>query len=199
MTSTSRHLAGPAAPPEAGVLDLLVAVGTDVHRFDRLMGWLEEWHERRPVKLRVLVQHGQSRAPRIPGATPFLAHDLLGDAMARARVVLTHGGPASITEARRHGHVPVVVARDPAYGEHVDDHQMLFVARMAQLGLIRRCTTAGELVATIEQALTDPAAPVAGVDGDPEADRAAAVARVGQIVDGLVAGGRNRRGFGRRR
>ncbi len=29
---------------EASAPSVLVVVGTDVHRFDRLMGWLEQWH-----------------------------------------------------------------------------------------------------------------------------------------------------------
>jgi UDP-N-acetylglucosamine transferase subunit ALG13 len=178
-------------------LDVLAVVGTDVHRFDRLMDWLEGWYAARRDRPAMLVQHGSSRAPAIPGATAFLEHDRLTDAMARARVVVTHGGPASITEARRHGHVPVVVARDPAYGEHVDDHQLLFAARMAALGVVRLCATAGELAGSLELGLEDPATltTTAGA-GDPEA-RAAAVARVGRIVDDLVAT-RGRRGGSRR-
>ncbi len=168
---------------------VLVSVGTDVHRFDRLMGWLESWHAGCPEPPTVLVQHGRSRAPAIPGAVPFLGHDELDAAMAGARVVVTHGGPASITEARRHGHVPVVVARDPAYAEHVDDHQMLFAARMAGLGLIRLCATADELSAALRDGLDDTVRR-GGHDG--ASARAAAVAEVGRIVDGLVAAKRGR-------
>jgi UDP-N-acetylglucosamine transferase subunit ALG13 len=169
-------------------LDVLASVGTDVHRFDRLMTWLERWHATRPAPPAMLVQHGSSRAPAIPGATAFLDHDSLGDAMGRARVVVTHGGPASITEARRHGHCPVVVARDPAYAEHVDDHQLLFTARLARLGLIRLCATAEDLGAAIDETTSG-----AGSRPEPAVSRADAAIRVGRIVDDLVAIRRRRR------
>lgn len=172
--------------------DVLVSVGTDVHRFDRLMGWLETWHAAHAGDLTMIVQHGSSRAPGIPGATPFLGHDELDAAMASARAVVTHGGPASITEARRHGHVPIVVARNPAYDEHVDDHQMLFTARMAGLGLIRLCAAQEELAAALDESLSGAGRPGSTATGDPSAARAAAVAAVGRIVDDLMAAQRRR-------
>ncbi|GIE98570.1 glycosyltransferase [Paractinoplanes rishiriensis] len=172
--------------------DVLVSVGTDVHRFDRLMDWIETWYAALADRPSLLLQHGRSRAPAIPGAVPFLDHDALGAAMAGARVVVTHGGPASITEARRHGHLPVVVARDPAYGEHVDDHQMLFTARMAGAGLIRLCTTAGELTDALSEGLARSGAAGDRGTGDAAEARAAAVAAVGRIVDDLVASRRQR-------
>jgi UDP-N-acetylglucosamine transferase subunit ALG13 len=185
-----RYRSGPAGRAEVATktLDVLVAVGTDAHRFDRLMDWLQEWYASRPDRPSVLVQYGSSRAPEVPGATPFLEHDKLVQAMARAQVVVTHGGPASIAEARRHGHMPIVVARDPVYGEHVDDHQILFATRMAAQGDIRVCTTSEELGEALERGLADPAMLTATDRGtDPAAARAAAVAKVGRIVDDLIA------------
>jgi UDP-N-acetylglucosamine transferase subunit ALG13 len=192
-----RQLALATVP--ARTLAVLVAVGTDAHRFDRLMDWLETWYAARPDRPTMLVQHGSSRGPAIPGAMPFLAHEGLLRAMAEARIVVTHGGPATITEARRHGHVPIVVARDPAYQEHVDDHQMRFAARMAGRGVIRLCTTAGELSASLERGLAYPEGlTVDGDAGNSAAARAAAVAQVGRIVDDLIAA-RGRRFGGPRR
>jgi UDP-N-acetylglucosamine transferase subunit ALG13 len=203
MTDTRRavHIPAQAVPAEVAsrALAVLVVVGTDVHRFDRLMDWLETWHASRPDRPRMIVQHGSSRAPALAGAAPFLPHDRLAEAMAQAQAVVTHGGPASIAEARRHGHVPIVVPRDPAHHEHVDDHQQLFAARLARLGVIRRCTSAADLRTALDEALAGPAGPVADIEAGTAADaRAAAVARVGRIVDDLVAG-RGRRASGRRR
>lgn len=48
-----------------------------------------------------------------------------------ARVIVTHGGPASITLAFSVGRRPIVVPRDPSRGEHVDDHQIRFARWIA--------------------------------------------------------------------
>jgi UDP-N-acetylglucosamine transferase subunit ALG13 len=60
------------------------------------------------------------------------AYDALVSMMDDASAVVTHGGPASIAMALAAGHVPVVVPRNPSFGEHVDDHQMRFAAWFAK-------------------------------------------------------------------
>jgi UDP-N-acetylglucosamine transferase subunit ALG13 len=106
---------------------ILVTVGTHEQPFDRLvsaaagLAALDE----------VLVQRGVSRvAPAGCEVVDQLAPDALADAMRRARVVIAHAGPATLFEAGDAGHVPIVVPRDPAFGEHVDDHQLRFARRL---------------------------------------------------------------------
>ncbi|HET8681533.1 MAG TPA: glycosyltransferase [Micromonosporaceae bacterium] len=162
---------------------VLVVVGTDVHPFDRLTSWLERWS---PGPARLLVQYGHGRRPALAGATAFLDHDELRRVMTEAALVVSHGGPATITEARRTGHLPIVVPRDPARGEHVDNHQQLFARRMAAAGLVHLCESEPELTTALDLGVADPAR--FSLDGDAPggAGRAEAVARVGRIVEELV-------------
>ncbi|MET8042326.1 glycosyltransferase [Micromonospora sp. NPDC005215] len=170
-----------------GQLRLLVAVGTDKHPFDRLVDWLAQWHAQAPDPVGLTMQHGHTSAPHLPGAVPFLGHDALQQAMDEADLVVCHGGPATILEARRHGHLPIVVPRDPARGEHVDDHQLLFARRLGAAGLVALCETREALHGALADGLADPSR--YAVAADPQAHEAqrAAVARVGRIVDDLVA------------
>ncbi|WNM42982.1 glycosyltransferase [Micromonospora halotolerans] len=177
---------------------MLVVVGTDVHRFDRLVGWLERWHAGRPG-VRLVLQYGHSHPPALPEATPFLGHEELQRAMAEATLVVSHGGPATITEARRTGHLPIVVPRDPSHDEHVDNHQQLFSRRLGAAGMVRLCESEAELVAALDEGLADPARFVLAADPDRPDPRAEAVARVGAVIDGLVAGRASQRAGGRRR
>ena len=165
---------------------VLVVVGTDVHRFDRLVGWLERWHAARPG-VRLVLQYGHSRPPALPEATPFLGHEELQRAMAEATLVVSHGGPATITEARRTGHLPIVVPRDPAHDEHVDNHQQLFSRRLGAAGMVRLCETEAELLAALDEGLADPGRFVLAADPGRPDPRAEAVARVGAVIDDLVA------------
>lgn len=177
---------------------VLVAVGTDKHPFDRLFHWLERWYERRADRPRLVVQFGSSRPPGLPGTVQFLDHSGLIAAMAAATLVVTHAGPATLTEARRAGHLPIVVARDPRHGEHVDDHQLLFARRLARAGMIKQCGDSAELAAAIEAGLAEPDLHQLGADPADGAARAQAVHRVGQIVERLVrqhADNRHRTGF----
>lgn len=178
---------------------VLAVVGTDVHRFDRMVDWLERWHAGRAAEVRLVLQYGHSRTPRLPEAAAFLGHEELQRAMAEATVVISHGGPATITEARRNGHLPIVVPRDPEHGEHVDNHQQLFARRLGAAGMVRLCESEAELVAALAEGMADPSRFVLTADPDRPDPRAEAVARVGRVIDDLVAARTRQRVGGRRR
>ncbi|RIV37872.1 glycosyltransferase [Micromonospora radicis] len=172
---------------------LLAAVGTDKHRFDRLVEWLRQWHDEVPGAVALTVQHGHTPVTGLPDAVPFLGHAELQTAMAQADLVVCHGGPATILEARRHGHLPIVVPRDPAHGEHVDDHQQLFARRLGAAGLIVLCESRQELRDALDAGLTDPGRYAVTVDAAAADGQRAAVRRVGVIVEELVAVAAQRR------
>lgn len=139
---------------------VVVSTGTDHHQFDRLMGWLGQWLPTQE-DTELWVQHGSS-VP-VPGGrnVGFLDYGTLQDWFATADVVVLQGGPGGIVEALRHGHIPVAVPRLARLGEVVDDHQVAFVRRMSDQGLVRSAESSDELAA----ALADPAlVRQAGVD-----------------------------------
>lgn len=135
--------------------DVVVSVGTDHHAFDRLVRWVDDYARRHP-DLRVLVQHGHSTAPSRATGSPFLPGNELSEAMGHAGAVVCHGGPGTVIQARSAGRLPIVVARDPELDEHVDDHQLLFIDRLEEAGRARACSTAQQLHALIDKALSSP-------------------------------------------
>lgn len=171
---------------------VLVAVGTDAHPFDRLIDWLEGWYAGMTGQVSMVVQYGRSRTPRIPGAVDFLDHAELQRVMARAAVVVCHGGPATILEARQHGRLPIVVPRDPRLREHVDDHQQRFVRRLAAAGMVTLCESQESLTTALDIGIRQPAAYAVPVNRD-RREAQAAVAHVGRIVDDLIAARHRRR------
>jgi UDP-N-acetylglucosamine transferase subunit ALG13 len=170
---------------------LLVTVGTDHHPFARLLDWVGRWSAAHP-SWQVEVQHGASPAPGYGHAFAFCEHAELQRLLAAADVVVTHGGPATISQARAAGHAPVVVPRQPALGEHVDDHQVLFARRLAAAGVVHLAETEAALGPALDAARAGPGArrPAAGGLQVPPG-----VVQVGLVVEQLVAGRRR----GRRR
>lgn len=85
---------------------------------------------------RVVVQGGRSRC-RLERAelVEFLAYDELVALVAEARIVVTHAGAGSVLLALGRGKRPVLVPRLQRHGEAVDDHQVQFGLRLADLGL----------------------------------------------------------------
>lgn len=142
-----------AAPADAPKR-VLVLLGTDFHRFDRLVHWCDTWIAgQSPASVRCVVQYGSALPPNRADGVAFFSAQELAAQIRQADVVVCHGGPATITECRHAGHLPIVVPRDASLGEHVDDHQMLFAARMDKAGLVRVARTEGELFAVLEAAL----------------------------------------------
>ena len=163
---------------------ILVTVGTDHHPFDRLIDWVDGWWERHDHDgVELVVQHGTTTAPRLAPATPFLDRDDLDDLLARSRAVVCHGGPATIMEARAAGIHPIVVARDPRWGEHVDDHQLRFAGQLAADGLITPAHVRDDLFTALDRAVADPKSYRLAASGN---DVSHAVERFGQIVDEVL-------------
>jgi UDP-N-acetylglucosamine transferase subunit ALG13 len=160
---------------------VFVSVGTDHHPFDRLVRWVDAWL---PEGVQCVVQHGTSAPPRRAEGVDYLDHGALTSLLDEAAVVVCHGGPTTITESRRHGRRPIVVPRSPAQGEHVDDHQQRFCARMGAKGLISRTDDEDAFRALMDRALADPdefAVPAHG------GDVAESVARFGDLVADLLS------------
>jgi UDP-N-acetylglucosamine transferase subunit ALG13 len=163
---------------------VFVTVGTDHHPFDRLVAWTDAWMASgRAGTAACLIQTGTSKPPMQAEGRDYLRYDEMVDAMTRAVAVVCHGGPATIMDARRVGKVPIVIPRAHRLGEHVDDHQQHFAARMAEAGQIHLARSEEELHALLDRALADPAGFAVTEQDDAVAE---AVARFEDLVDALV-------------
>jgi UDP-N-acetylglucosamine transferase subunit ALG13 len=158
-----------------------VLLGTDCHRFDRLVEWVRElaWDPRTEW----FVQHGCT--PLLPGlqGQPLLESFELERLLGRADAVVTHGGPGLIMESRSHGHLPVVVPRDPARQEHVDAHQQQFVARIGAAGLCIPVDGPGALGSAVDRA-------IAAGRSDNRRPTSGLAVQVAGLVEALVKDGR---------
>ncbi|MCA0438269.1 MAG: glycosyl transferase [Austwickia sp.] len=116
------------------MLRIVVSLGTDHHRFDRLVDWLDDWVGEHQADVTVTLQHGHSRPSKYADNLEIVARAQLLDAMRAADVVITQAGPGSMVDAHDSGHLPVVVPRSPVLREVVDDHQSVFADLMERLG-----------------------------------------------------------------
>lgn len=97
---------------------IFATVGTHGQPFTRFIDLVRELDDE------VVLQYGHNPPPEgFSSAVAFLPFDEVLRLMREARAVVTHAGVGSILSAREAGHVPVVVARLPELGEHVDAHQ----------------------------------------------------------------------------
>jgi UDP-N-acetylglucosamine transferase subunit ALG13 len=164
---------------------VLCFLGTDHHPFERLVAWCDALATSRP-DVDVLVQHGKSSPPRVADGRAFVGRDDLDALLGRASVAISHGGPGLISEIRAAGLQPIAVPRDPERGEHVDGHQVRFVDRLAQRGLVEVVVSELSLLDSVSRRLAHPLA----ARVDPAADEArvlASVRRFAGLVEELYA------------
>ncbi|MEL6984511.1 MAG: glycosyltransferase, partial [Actinomycetota bacterium] len=136
-------------------IEVVVAVGTDHHPFDRLVGWIDEWAMSRS-DVSILVQRGNSAPTTHCASVDLLPHGDLYQHFAESMVVVSHGGPSTVMDARMVGRLPLVVARDPDLGEHVDDHQQRFAQHLARHGLARVTEDRDTLHRWLDEAIEHP-------------------------------------------
>jgi UDP-N-acetylglucosamine transferase subunit ALG13 len=182
----------PLAAREAGApIRALVMVGTDHHPFDRLIGWVGEWLGRHPEQAPGFFVQAGTTSVRPPCSwSPFLDTDQLTGLLNTADVLICHGGPASIAEAWSRGQVPIAIPRQRRLGEHVDDHQVDFCAKVAEQGRVRLAQTHTAFMALLEEATRDVSAfRASGLESNVED----VVARFGTLMDDLVSQPRRRR------
>jgi UDP-N-acetylglucosamine transferase subunit ALG13 len=174
---------------------VLVTVGTDHHRFDRLISWCELWAQANPERGEIVVQHGASRAPNGLSSFERAARAELSQRMEQAHVVVTHGGGGSITQCWQAGAVPIVVPRQHRLGEHVDDHQESFAVRLAEHGYVEIARTYQEFDAAIRNRLAVPRSARIGIDVTRPSETAV---QIGAMIDDLIAFRVPKRGHSRR-
>jgi UDP-N-acetylglucosamine transferase subunit ALG13 len=160
---------------------VLVTVGTDFHPFTRLIQWVDRWLELGGEgRADCVIQHGTAPKPERGRSFAFLEHAEFTRLAGSAAVVVCHGGPATIAECRRLGHVPVVVPRRPDLGEHVDNHQVLFSGRLANRGLVQLAAEEAQFVAVLDEGVANPTLYEVAIDDEPPS--AAAARRFGELV-----------------
>ena len=162
---------------------VLVTVGTDYHPFTRLIGWVDRWLARQGDRVAAVVQHGTANAPRFGSAATFLEHSEFLRLAGTAQIVVCHGGPATIAECRRLGHVPIVVPRRSELGEHVDDHQVRFSGRLAAKGMVHVPDDEDAFWKLLDAGVIDPLTYELPIDD--EQPVAATVRRFGEMVAAL--------------
>lgn len=106
---------------------IFVTVGTHEQPFDRLVRKMDELVESGAIREDVFIQTGYcTYEPRHCQWSKFLPYAQMVENVRSARLVVTHGGPSSFIMPLQEGKIPVVVPRQEQFGEHVNDHQLLF-------------------------------------------------------------------------
>lgn len=154
---------GPSAPRPGTIRRAVVTLGTmQDYSFRRL---IERALEILPADAEVLWQVGCTDVSNLPiEAHEQLPARTLQEAVEAADVVIAHAGCGSSVGALEAGKKPVLVPRRAAFGENVDDHQLLIASELAERDLaimrpVEELTLADLLLAAGSSVHTESAPP----------------------------------------
>ena len=106
---------------------IFVTVGTHEQQFNRLIQEVDRLKEEGIIKEDVFIQTGFSTyEPKHCQWSKLISYSEMDNEIKEARIIITHGGPASFIAPLQIGKIPIVVPRQEKYGEHVNDHQVEF-------------------------------------------------------------------------
>lgn len=106
---------------------IFVTVGTHEQPFNRLLKCIDKMVEDGKIKEEVIMQKGYTDyEPKHCKSSKLMPYEEMQENIKKARIVVTHGGPASFLDPLKYGKIPVVVPRKKEFNEHVNDHQLEF-------------------------------------------------------------------------
>ena len=112
---------------------IFVTVGTHEQPFNRLVQKVDELKKDGIIKEEVIIQTGFSTyEPKYCQWSKLIPYKQMIKNVADARIVITHGGPASFIMPLQIGKTPIVVPRQKQFNEHVNDHQVEFAHNVAE-------------------------------------------------------------------
>lgn len=110
---------------------IFVTVGTHEQSFERLIKKIDELKGKEIIKDEVIIQKGYTDyEPKFCEAHKLIGYDEIQQYLEDAKIIITHGGPASFVAPLTIGKIPIVVPRQKELNEHVNDHQKEFVEQV---------------------------------------------------------------------
>ena len=135
---------------------IFVTVGTHEQPFNRLVQKVDELKRDGIIREEVVMQTGFSTyEPQYCQWSKLIPYQQMVQNVANARIVITHGGPASFIMPLQVGKIPIVVPRQHQYDEHVNNHQVEFARNVAErMGTIipvEDINTLGDIITNYDQ------------------------------------------------
>jgi UDP-N-acetylglucosamine transferase subunit ALG13 len=112
---------------------IFVTVGTHEQPFNRLVKAIDKLKKDGVITEDVIMQTGYSTyEPKYCKWDKLIPYDQMVKNVEDARIVITHGGPASFIMPLQIGKTPIVVPRQKRFNEHVNNHQVEFAKNVAE-------------------------------------------------------------------
>ena len=112
---------------------IFITVGTHEQPFDRLLKCIDKLVEDGIISEEIVCQKGYTDyEPKNYKSEKLISYEKMQENIEKARIVITHGGPASFIAPLSIGKIPIVVPRKKEFNEHINNHQLEFSKEVAK-------------------------------------------------------------------
>lgn len=163
---------------------IFVTVGTHEQPFNRLVQKIDQLKKDSIIEDEVFIQTGFSTyEPKYCQWSKLIPYEDMVQYVKKARIVITHGGPASFIMPLQIGKIPIVVPRQKQFGEHVNDHQVEFARKVQQqrnsIILVEGIETLGDVIVNYNQI-------IAGMRYQRNSNNANFNEQIERLIEGLM-------------
>lgn len=110
---------------------IFVTVGTHEQSFERLVRKVDDLKRDKVINEDVIIQKGYTDyEPQYCKSYKLVNYNDMQKYLNTARIIITHGGPATFIAPLTIGKIPIVVPRQKIFNEHVNNHQKEFVEQV---------------------------------------------------------------------
>jgi UDP-N-acetylglucosamine transferase subunit ALG13 len=135
---------------------IFVTVGTHEQQFNRLIQEVDRLKGDKLIEDEVIMQTGfTTYEPKHCKWSKLIPYEEMSRNIEQARIVITHGGPASFIAPLQIGKIPIVVPRQKEFDEHVNNHQVEFCnavkERMGNIIVVENVEKLSEVIADYDR------------------------------------------------
>lgn len=132
---------------------ILVTLGTQDKKFDRLLKAIDKEIENKNIKEKVIVQAGYTKyKSNNMEIFDLVPEEELEKLVKKCDLLITHGGVGSILLGIKNNKKVIAAARLKEYGEHTNDHQKQIIKEFKKLGYITELEDFEKLNKVIKEA-----------------------------------------------
>lgn len=162
---------------------IFVTVGTHEQPFNRLVECIDNLKRDGVIEEEVIIQTGYcTYEPKYCTWKKLFPYRQMVELVAKARIVITHGGPSSFIMPLQVGKTPIVVPRKFEFNEHVNDHQVSFskvvAERMGTIYVVEDIDKLGETITNYDEIIN-------GMGTGIKSNNAKFNSELDKIVDGM--------------
>lgn len=139
---------------------ITVTFGTIPYEFDRAVKWISILVEKGIISEPLVVQYGITDTSPLQDYPQISLYSIVSSRemeklVEKSRLVISHAGQGSTRFLAEKKSSFILIPRLAIYGEHIDDHQLLFAQSVEPLG-VKHCLS----LETLEESIINPPLPI---------------------------------------